>query len=270
MKSTVLLDEASAIQSQRAVEHGYGEEGERTAAHVARIFNAITGRNLKERDIWIVMMALKLARNEAAPGREDTLIDLASYSSLLGECDIAAEVTRLEDAEKENQQNTDRAQLQDLDDSMAPPDSWRSFDGGPMPVGAEIIVDVKTRYGDIITKQNAGLHEWNWRSLPGQSSADIVAYRIWSRWNECKPLCSGTMPEKPAAAYQAQQDDGWKPWDGKHLDGPITMSSCVDVKFSDDSVLYGQPKSRVFWSKATNTPVTAWRPAKAVSHQHQF
>lgn len=268
MKSTHFLNEAIETQAQRAADHNYGEQGERTAAHVARIFNAITGRNLKERDIWAMLLALKLARNEAAPGGEDTLIDLVSYASLLAECDYAAEVKRQEDAEKENQQNTDRSQLHDLGNSMAPPDSWRSFDGGTMPVGAEIIVDVKTRHGDIITKQNAGLHEWNWRSLPGQSSADIVAYRIWSHWNDCKPLCGGTMPEKAAAAYQAQQDEGWKDWDGKHSDGPITMAGLFDVKFRSGVTINRAVKKDIFWAwlchplTKHDNDVVAWRPAK--------
>lgn len=261
MKSTHFLNEAIETQAQRAADHNYGEQGERTAAHVARIFNAITGRNLKERDILAMLLALKLARNEAAPGGEDTLIDLVSYASLLAECDYAAGVKRQEDAEKENQQNNDRSQLQSLGDKLVAdlaaqlvkPDSWIEWRGDCIPVDPSVVVDVKTRYGDIIEKQNAGFHEWNWKHLPGQSSADIVAFRV------CPPA------PKPltASAYQAQHDDGWKGWDGSHADGPITMAEKVCVKLRGGVVRSGVNKSDIVWlNHGAHYDVIAWKPSK--------
>lgn len=261
MKSTVLLDEASAIQSQRAAEHGYGEEGERTAAHVARIFNAITGRNLKERDIWIVMMALKLARNEAAPGREDTAIDLVSYTSLLGECDIAAELKRLEGAEKDNQQNTDRSQLQSLGDKLVAdlaaqlvkPDSWIEWSGGIAPVEHWVKVDVKFRDGNMAANVSAG--GVRWYGNYGHND-DVIAFRV------CPPV---TKPQT-AAAYQDQQDDGWKNWDGKHSDGPISMAVFFDIKTRQGLQLNSVRRGDIYWpwnpSNQTSDDVVAWRPAK--------
>ncbi|AZS06293.1 hypothetical protein MED16_gp53 [Pantoea phage vB_PagS_MED16] len=258
MKSTVLLDEAIAIQLQRAAEHGYGEEGERTAAHVARIFNAITGRNLKERDIWIVMMALKLARNEAAPGREDTLIDLASYSSLLGECDIAAELKRLEDAEKDNQENIDRAQLQSLGDKLVAdlaaklvkPDAWLDWKGGNDPVEHWVKVDVKFRDGTMNENVSAGGIRWG---NDGYRD-DVIAFRV------CPPV------PKPltAAAYQAQQDEGWIEWGGIFAEGPATMADKVYVKFSNGMVSE-VPENKSNWHWLSNgevSDIVAWKPAK--------
>lgn len=256
MKSTVLLDEAISIQSQRAAEHGYGDEGERSAAHVARIFNAITGRNLKERDIWILMMALKLARNEAAPGREDTLIDLASYSSLLGECDIAAELKRMEDAEKENQENTDRSQLQSLGDKLAADlsDSWMDWKGGNDPVEHWVKVDVKFRDGTMNENVSAGGLRWG---NDGYLD-DVIAFRV------CPPV------PKPltAAAYQAQQDDGWKEWDGKHSGGPISIAIAgfFDIKTRQGVQLNRVRRGDIYWAwnplQHNPNDVVAWRRAK--------
>jgi len=211
MKATHFLNEATETQAQRAADHNYGEQGERTAAHIARIFNAITGRNLKERDIWAMLLALKLARNEAAPGCEDTLIDLVSYASLLAECDYAAEVKRQEDAEKDNQENIDRAQLQSL--------------GG-------------VRFGHVDLGGKFLSHE-----------------------------SAGTVPTETAvAAYQAQQDDGWKNWDGKHSDGPISMAVLFDIKTRQGIQLNSVRRGDIYWpwnpSQRNTNDVVAWRPAK--------
>lgn len=268
MKSTHFLNEAIETQAQRAADHNYGEQGERTAAHVARIFNAITGRNLKERDIWAMLLALKLARNEAAPGGYDTLIDLVSYASLLAECDYAAEVKRQEDAEKENQENTDRSQLQSLGDKLvadlaaqlAVPDSWRPWVGGSDPVNHTEFVDVKFRNGNCEFKVRSGAIRWGHHGY----GDDVIAYREWSDWGGCKALGEEAHPAKAAAAYQAQQDEGWIDWGGIFAEGPATMADKVYVKFRDGMASeVPEKKSNWHWlSSGEVSDIVAWKPAK--------
>lgn len=63
-------------------------------AHAVSIFNAITGRDMTEREGWTMMMALKLARSMQGKPKLDTYVDMAAYAALLGECALAS---RLED-----------------------------------------------------------------------------------------------------------------------------------------------------------------------------
>ena len=49
-------------------------------------FNALTGHNLSERDGWLFMGVLKMARACCTPsGRPDDYVDLSSYGALAGE-----------------------------------------------------------------------------------------------------------------------------------------------------------------------------------------
>lgn len=61
-------------------------EGERAMASTVTAFNALTGHHLSERDGWLFMVALKMARACATPtGLPDDYEDLAAYAALAGE-----------------------------------------------------------------------------------------------------------------------------------------------------------------------------------------
>lgn len=58
--------------------------GERSMQHTVNIFNTITGHTLTEREGWMFMQALKIARNQRKPS-VDGFVDLANYVVLEGE-----------------------------------------------------------------------------------------------------------------------------------------------------------------------------------------
>ena len=59
--------------------------------HIARIFNAITGKQLTARDITLVHQATKLARRQTSPTKKDHYIDNMAYVGIEYECAIAEE-----------------------------------------------------------------------------------------------------------------------------------------------------------------------------------
>jgi hypothetical protein len=60
-------------------------QGERSMARTVAAFNAIAGMDLDERDGWLFMVCLKMARATAGEHHLDDYIDLASYAALAGE-----------------------------------------------------------------------------------------------------------------------------------------------------------------------------------------
>jgi hypothetical protein len=82
-----LLEEAARLTGteRRAV---YGEPVE-NHEHIARIFNAITGRDLTAAEIATVHMATKLARMIASPDHRDSHVDLMAYAGIRYECILA-------------------------------------------------------------------------------------------------------------------------------------------------------------------------------------
>ena len=61
--------------------------GERSMRRTVDAFNALTGNKLSERDGWMFMVALKMARACTTPtGLADDYEDLAAYAGLAGEC----------------------------------------------------------------------------------------------------------------------------------------------------------------------------------------
>jgi hypothetical protein len=82
----LLLEDAAHITGteRNAV---YGEPVE-LHRHAARIFNAMTGRDLTAADIATVHMATKLARMVASPDHRDSHVDLMAYAGIRYECII--------------------------------------------------------------------------------------------------------------------------------------------------------------------------------------
>jgi len=82
MKAPDILEEAIATLAARGKERD--QEGERSMARAAEIYNAIDGSAIDERSGWTFMIALKLARAERS-NNPDHYIDLCGYIALLGE-----------------------------------------------------------------------------------------------------------------------------------------------------------------------------------------
>lgn len=80
------LEEASETMKRRAALRD-SEEGERTAAQIANVFNAITGHDLSEADAWMFLVVLKIVRSRNGKYNRDDFVDLAAYAGLLGECE---------------------------------------------------------------------------------------------------------------------------------------------------------------------------------------
>jgi hypothetical protein len=85
----LLLEDAAHITGteRNAV---YGEPVE-NHQHIARIFNAITrrdvtGNGLTAADIVMVLRAVKLARQQAAPLHRDSYVDEMAYTGIAYEC----------------------------------------------------------------------------------------------------------------------------------------------------------------------------------------
>jgi hypothetical protein len=71
--------EARAAQRDQA-------QGERSMARTVAAFNALTGHLLSERDGWLFMVTLKMARACTTPtGLPDDYEDMCGYGGLAGE-----------------------------------------------------------------------------------------------------------------------------------------------------------------------------------------
>ena len=60
-------------------------DGERSMCKAVATFNQLTGHNLSEREGWVFMAVLKLARAQAGRHVLDDYIDGAAYIALAGE-----------------------------------------------------------------------------------------------------------------------------------------------------------------------------------------
>lgn len=78
------LEEAAAAMKARAALRDT-PKGERTAAKIAKVFNAITGHDLTESDAWLFLLVLKIVRSRSGKYTRDDFVDMAAYSALLGE-----------------------------------------------------------------------------------------------------------------------------------------------------------------------------------------
>ena len=83
--ATEYLVQASELIGERAKTYDQ-PQGERSAGRTARAFNAITGRDLTESEIWLILMLLKQVRQWQKPGfHRDSAEDAVAYSALLAE-----------------------------------------------------------------------------------------------------------------------------------------------------------------------------------------
>lgn len=85
MRVKDFIDSALRTLAIRGVERD-SPEGERSMHHAVRIYNAITGQEMTERQGWTFMQALKLARAERTKKfNADDFVDLIGYTALRGE-----------------------------------------------------------------------------------------------------------------------------------------------------------------------------------------
>lgn len=65
-------------------------QGERSMGQAVQAFNAITGRDLRESEGWLLLQVLKDVRDcQRTAGHEDSLIDGVAYSALKAEARLA-------------------------------------------------------------------------------------------------------------------------------------------------------------------------------------
>lgn len=83
----VLLDEAIRLTSGDR-NRAYGEPVA-NQAHIAAIFNAITGHDVSARDVALFHVATKLARLAMNPLHRDSYVDLTAYAAIGYECALA-------------------------------------------------------------------------------------------------------------------------------------------------------------------------------------
>ena len=84
MNAPDLLIAAADCIADRAEQRDHAT-GERSMATTCATFNTLTGNNLTERDGWVFMAILKLARAQAGRHVIDDYIDGAAYVALAGE-----------------------------------------------------------------------------------------------------------------------------------------------------------------------------------------
>lgn len=59
--------------------------GERSMGRAVAAFNAVTGRDLHEREGWLLLALVKAVRAETTPGHRDSIEDMTAYCALYGE-----------------------------------------------------------------------------------------------------------------------------------------------------------------------------------------
>ena len=83
--SVRFLEEAAGLLSERGKEYD-SPTGEKSAGKTAQAFNAITGKDLSESEVWLILLLLKQVRQWSQPGyHEDSAKDSVSYAALLAE-----------------------------------------------------------------------------------------------------------------------------------------------------------------------------------------
>ena len=83
---SVLLAEASSITSGER-NKDYGDPVE-NMAHIASIFNAMTGHDIKPSEVPMFHIATKLARRRTSPLKRDHYVDIMAYVGIAYECEV--------------------------------------------------------------------------------------------------------------------------------------------------------------------------------------
>lgn len=85
MKAPEYLSRSIATLAQRARTYD-DPDGERSIGKTVEIFNSLTSHQLSEKEGWLFMLCLKLARSQSGGDfTADTFVDLAAYAALMGE-----------------------------------------------------------------------------------------------------------------------------------------------------------------------------------------
>lgn len=86
MTAPQLLNRAAELLEERGKQYDK-PTGERSMAKTVSAFNAITGRDMTEREGWEFMLVLKQVRLfQATTHHQDSAEDAISYAALLAEC----------------------------------------------------------------------------------------------------------------------------------------------------------------------------------------
>lgn len=107
MKADDILRAGLDTLVQRGVDRDK-PKGERSMPAIVRVFEAITGIRLSEREGWLFMVCLKLVRMQSGKPDADHYLDAANYIALMGEAALSVVNEQLTTAE------TAHAELQDL------------------------------------------------------------------------------------------------------------------------------------------------------------
>lgn len=107
MKADDILRAGLDTLVQRGVDRDK-PKGERSMPAIVRVFEAITGIRLSEREGWLFMVCLKLVRMQSGKPDADHYLDAANYMALMGEAALSVVNEQLTTAA------TAHAELQDL------------------------------------------------------------------------------------------------------------------------------------------------------------
>lgn len=84
-----LINRAAGHMADRA--NTYDQpDGERSMGKTVAAFNAITGKDMRESEGWLLMALLKMVRSEQrTTPHQDSIEDLVAYGALYGEARMA-------------------------------------------------------------------------------------------------------------------------------------------------------------------------------------
>lgn len=89
-----IIQSGLEVLDARAAERGL--ESERSMSRTVDMFNGLTGYDLDQRDGYVFMLCLKMARAYATPtGKRDDYVDGANYAALAGEWALANGVQKI-------------------------------------------------------------------------------------------------------------------------------------------------------------------------------
>jgi hypothetical protein len=192
MKASAIIKAAANVLDERGAERD--QEGERSMARAVEIFNVFGAMNggmkLTEKEGWIFMICLKMARAERSDN-PDHYVDLVGYIALLGEHVLnpieekTSEERRKEKIKWLNELLDGSDAICDVDPTDTPfmgtlPDGWIEWNGGredgPVGVRPDQMVQVKLRDAPNRPPAECEKRWWQWEH--SGMAGDIVAYRV--------------------------------------------------------------------------------------------